>query len=154
MAFSHHDFSHFSPTEHAAWVGGRWNHGWHNGHFGWWWFAGGAWFFYDEPIYPYPGYVSDEYYVEDDYGPGGPTWWYCQNPPGYYPYVQNCMVPWQPVPASPPPPPAGGYGPPPGYGGPAPNGDQGGPPPDEQGPPPGGPGNQNPPPPPQNGPNN
>ena len=43
----HHDFAHFSAGERAAWVGGRWNHAWHNGRYGWWWFAGGAWYFYD-----------------------------------------------------------------------------------------------------------
>jgi hypothetical protein len=169
---AHADFAHFSPAQHAAWVGGRWNHGWHNGHFGWWWFAGGAWYFYDAPIYPYPLDVSDEYYVDEtpDYGNGGPYWYYCQSPAGYYPYVQQCSAPWQPVPATPPPPPPGSDqgpggpgGPPPsanGYQGPPPGYDQGPPPnddryPDYQGPPPGGPGpgNQGPPPGPNNGPN-
>jgi hypothetical protein len=167
MSFGHTDFAHFSPAQHTAWVGGHWNHSWHNGHFGWWWFAGGAWYFYDSPIYPYPTYVADEYVEDDSYGyGGGPTWWYCQSPPGYYPYVQSCGAPWQPVPASPPPPPQGygpppgAYGPPPGYGGNGPPpGDQQGPPPggpDDQGPPPGGPGpgDQGPPPGPQNGPHN
>jgi len=181
---AHADFGHFSPAQHAAWVGGRWNHGWRNGHFGWWWFAGGAWFFYGAPIYPYPLYVSDEYVDDysDDYsgGYGGQYWYYCQHPAGYYPYVQQCSMPWQPVPPTPPPPPPGGgygpppgyqqgpgdQGPPPGYQGPPPGYQQGpddqGPPPnddrypDYQGPPPGGPGpgNQGPPPGPGNGPNN
>src|SRR5712691_3381475 len=26
-------------------------------------------------------------------------WYYCQNPSGYYPYVQQCTTNWQPVPA-------------------------------------------------------
>jgi hypothetical protein len=116
--FTHHDFGHFTPDEHLNWTGGHWNHAWHNGRFGWWWFAGGLWYFYDAPIYPYPGYVSDYYADDDQPGPGyqqGPAWYYCSNPPGYYPYVQNCGTPWQPVPATPPPPPPGpGYGPPPG----------------------------------------
>jgi hypothetical protein len=158
----HGDFAHFSPAQRSAWVGGHWNHGWHNGHFGWWWFAGGAWFFYDEPIYPYPAYVADEYVDDfsDDYD-GGQYWYYCQNPAGYYPYVQRCGSPWQPVPPTPPPP--GAYGPPPGYGqGPNDQGPPGyqqgpgdqGPPPGYQGPPQGGPGDQGPPPPPGNGQNN
>jgi hypothetical protein len=146
FTFAHRDFGHFSPAEHARWVGGNWNHGWHNGRFGWWWFAGGAWYFYNSPIYPYPGYVSDDYVDADDYGPPGQTWYYCQNPPGYYPYVQTCRIPWQPVPASPPPP-AAGYGPPPGAGYGPPPGASGGPPDDQ--PPPGyqgpGPGDQPPP---------
>jgi hypothetical protein len=165
--FSHHDFGHFTPFEHQAWVGGSWNHAWHNGRFGWWWFAGGAWYFYDAPIYPYPSYVSDYYVDEGENGPGQ-NWYYCNNPPGYYPYVRSCAMPWQAVPATPPPPaPGPGYGPPPGaMGGPPPGygpppSAPGGPPPGYQGPdnvpgpndqpPPGynGPGNL--PPPPQNG---
>src|SRR5271154_1806058 len=119
FAFAHRDFGHFTPFERSSWTGGRWNHAWHNGRFGWWWFAGGAWYFYGAPIYPYPGYVSDDYVDADDAAPGQ-NWYYCQSPPGYYPYVQTCRIPWQPVPASPPPaagygpPPGGGYGPPPG----------------------------------------
>jgi hypothetical protein len=140
----HHDFAHFSVGERSAWVGGRWNHGYHNGRFGWWWFAGGAWYFYNAPIYPYPGYVSDTYVDDDSYGPQGQSWYYCQNPPGYYPYVQRCRMQWQPVPAAAPP--GGGYGPQqgpgPGYDGP-PQGYNGppqgynGPPPGYNGPPPG-----------------
>jgi hypothetical protein len=107
FAFAHHDFAHFTPGEHGTWTGGHWHHGWHSGRIGWWWFAGGAWYFYDAPVYPYPGYVSD-YYVED-YGPPGQYWYYCPSPPGYYPYVQRCSAPWQPVPPSPPP--GAGYGP-------------------------------------------
>ena len=144
FAFTHRDFGHFTPREHGAWIGGRWNHGWHNGRLGWWWFAGGAWYFYDAPVYPYPGYVSD-YYVDEDYGAPGAYWYYCSSPPGYYPYVQRCAGPWQPV--TPTPPPGAGYGPPQAYQGP-----NGGPGPDDQ-PPPGyqgpnggpGPGDQPPP---------
>ncbi|TDR78394.1 hypothetical protein [Paludibacterium purpuratum] len=32
----------------------------------------------------------------------GNTWYYCNKPKGYYPYVQKCKGPWLPVPASPP----------------------------------------------------
>jgi hypothetical protein len=144
----HHDFAHFSAGERAAWIGGRWNHAWHNGRYGWWWFAGGAWYFYDSPIYPYPGYVSDTYADDDSYGPAGQSWYYCQNPPGYYPYVHRCSMPWQPVPAAAPPAgaygpgpgQAGGYGPGPGPGGYGPYGPgpgPGGPGPGYNGPPPG-----------------
>lgn len=109
--FAGHDFAHFSIGDRAAWRGGHWWHGpWH-GRTGWWWFAGGAWYFYDSPVYPYPGYVSD-YYADDDYydndntpdygAPSGYSWYYCQNPPGYYPYVQRCNTQWQAVPAGAP----------------------------------------------------
>lgn len=29
-------------------------------------------------------------------------WYYCPNPAGYYPYVQSCFQPWQPVEPRPP----------------------------------------------------
>jgi hypothetical protein len=34
-----------------------------------------------------------------DYGYTSQYWYYCQNPPGYYPYVQQCGTGWQTVPA-------------------------------------------------------
>jgi hypothetical protein len=163
----HHDFHHFTPVEHRWWVGGRWRHMWWHGRWGWWWGVGGAWYFYNAPVYPYPVYVSptyydDDYYGGDDqgygdyqgdeggYGPG--VWYHCSNPEGYYPYIRDCHGGWQQVPATPPggemqggPPPGGpgapgGYGPPPG-GGPGGPGDYGPPPgggPGDYGPPPGG----------------
>lgn len=126
FTFQHRDFGQFTPAEHSNWVAGRWQHGWHDGRLGWWWLAGGGWFFYDQPVYPYPGYVSDYYDYDDGYGSGypGQYWYYCSNPPGYYPYVQYCSVPWQPVPAWTPP--AYGPGPQP-DGGPPPGSDQQGP---------------------------
>ncbi|MGA9991471.1 MAG: hypothetical protein WBP86_03965 [Thiobacillaceae bacterium] len=30
-------------------------------------------------------------------------WYYCTNPPGYYPYVQQCPAGWRPVAPQPPP---------------------------------------------------
>jgi hypothetical protein len=32
----------------------------------------------------------------------GPVWYYCDNPQGYYPYVQSCGSGWRQVPATPP----------------------------------------------------
>lgn len=117
LSFHDRNVSHFSAHDHSTWTGGHWSHGRHHGRNGWWWNAGGAWFFYDQPIYPYPGYASD-YYYEDNYGPdygmapddqyappgtdGGYSWYYCNNPPGYYPYVQQCRGPWRPVQPTPP----------------------------------------------------
>ena len=118
----------------GAMVSGR--HTSHNGHNGWWWYTNGAWFFYDQPTYPYPDSVSDNYSFDDDYagapdqGPGsnGYVWYYCNNPAGYYPYINSCRGPWQPVTPTPP----QGYGQ--GWqGGPDADQDQG----DDRGPPPG-----------------
>jgi hypothetical protein len=54
--------------------------------------------------YPY-GYGWD-YYPDYGYGydygqPGASqTWYYCSDPAGYYPYVTQCNIGWQAVPAS------------------------------------------------------
>ena len=34
--------------------------------------------------------------------PAQPFWYYCENPQGYYPYVQQCPGGWQPVAPTPP----------------------------------------------------
>ncbi|HMA49955.1 MAG TPA: hypothetical protein VKP60_09400 [Magnetospirillaceae bacterium] len=114
--FHEHEFARFAPHDREVWLGGHWHHEWHNGRFGWWWFAGGAWYFYDAPVWPYPTVVSTMTYVEPAAAPpppaatAAPTYYYCDNPAGYYPYVQTCPTPWRQVPAAAPPP---GSAPPP-----------------------------------------
>jgi hypothetical protein len=79
----------------GAWRGGGWQRGWHDGRFGWWWAVPGYdWYAYDYPVYPYPAYPVPL----PAPAPAGSYWYYCQNPAGYYPYVQQCAGPWQPVP--------------------------------------------------------
>jgi hypothetical protein len=141
----------FNAAQRAMWTHGHWWHGRHNGRAGWWWWANGGWFWYDAPIYPYPGYVSDYEYDEPSQD-SGDYWYYCRDPEGYYPYVQHCNRAWEPVPAQPEGMNGPGYGPGDQYDdqGPGPGdedmgpGDQGPPdeggpydqgPPDEQGPP-------------------
>jgi hypothetical protein len=74
----------------GAWHGGRWFRGWYGGRFGWWWYVPGYdWYaYYDEPVYPYPAYP---------YAGSPNLWYYCEDPAGYYPYIQQCTGPWQPV---------------------------------------------------------
>lgn len=138
-----HNVSHWSASNRAAWQHGRWSHGRRNGRDGWWWYSGGTYFFYDQPVYPYPGYVSNYYYDDgsyygdsdgydgyDDPGYGAEPgdsqyyWYYCDNPAGYYPYVKSCHGPWRAVTPTPPSqqgyddqagPDDGDQGPPPGY---------------------------------------
>jgi hypothetical protein len=88
----------FSFGVGPSWRGGRWY---------------GPRYAYPRPAYPYPGYlpppVVDDYYGAPpprDYAGGGyargadpnpqrPQYWYfCENPEGYYPYVQDCEN-WQ-----------------------------------------------------------
>jgi hypothetical protein len=97
----HGDIHHFRDHDMDYWRGGHWFNGPHGGRAGWWWIVGDTWYFYPAPVYPYP----------DPYLPPGmapapapapapvATWYYCPNPQGYYPYVGQCSVPWQPVPA-------------------------------------------------------
>jgi hypothetical protein len=94
----------------AAWHGGFHGHGrvgvfvgpgvWWGGP--WWW--GPGYPYYDYPGYSYP-YYAPPVYVQPQPPPQQPYYWYyCQNPQGYYPYVQQCPNGWMQVvpPASPP----------------------------------------------------
>jgi hypothetical protein len=102
--FHGRDFGHFSRAERGVWRGGRWSHGWHDGRFAWWWVAGGGWYFYPAPLYPYPTYVPPAIIVQQP--PPVPNglppvqfWYFCDNAQGYYPYVAACNGPWREVPA-------------------------------------------------------
>src|SRR5277367_3236289 len=57
--FHEHDVRLFRGHDLDVWRGGHWHHEWHNGRFGWWWFAGGVWYWYDTPAWPYPNVVSE-----------------------------------------------------------------------------------------------
>jgi hypothetical protein len=53
--------------------------------------------------YPWDwGYYGPDYgyYSYSEPYAAGQSWYYCSNPPGYYPYVTQCYAPWQVVPAS------------------------------------------------------
>ncbi len=112
-ADDHHDFHgrdyhHLDHREVVVWHGGRWVHDWHDGRYGWWWFAGGGWYFYPEPIYPYPTYIPPAVVVQQP--PPSPAglppaqfWYYCDSPQGYYPYVASCNIAWRQVAATPAP---------------------------------------------------
>jgi hypothetical protein len=82
------------------WHNGNWFHGFHEGRDGWWWIVDGGWFFYPAPVYPYPDpYTPPTVVVET--APAGTVvehaYYYCANPPGYYPSVPQCYSPWQKV---------------------------------------------------------
>ncbi len=106
------DIRHFDHRHYEVWRGGRWHHGRHDGRFGWWWVAAGVWYFYPEPIYPYPDpYVPPVVVVQPSPAPApAPTvvqpppaqnWYYCEQSRGYYPYVPTCPGGWKAVPATP-----------------------------------------------------
>jgi hypothetical protein len=63
---------------------------------GFWWgpdWWGPAYPYYAEPPVVVPPAPQPQYY-----------WYYCPNPPGYYPYIQQCPSQWLTVvpPSSPP----------------------------------------------------
>lgn len=99
------DIRHFRGHDFNRWQQGRWYHGAHGGRSGWWWIVGPSWYFYVAPVYPYP----DPYQppalagIAPPVAPGSAPryWYYCADPPGYYPYVAWCRGAWRAVPAYP-----------------------------------------------------
>ena len=105
------------PPPHGApppadWDHGRWHHGWRGDRVGWWWIVGYHWYFVD-PWYPYwqPWPPREVIVIDRDRaepeavpsGPPPPAYWYrCDDPSGYYPYVNECAGGWKAVPAVPP----------------------------------------------------
>jgi len=55
------------------------------------------------PVYPYPAYIGSVNYYDynSEYGAPDYYWYYCSDPEGYYPYITNCNVAWEPVPPTP-----------------------------------------------------
>ena len=102
----HGDISRFHEHDWNVWRGGRWVHGPHGGHMGWWWVVGGAWYFYPLPVYPYPNPYEPPpaWQVSppvETAAPPAQFWYYCEASQGYYPYVQTCPGGWKQVPAVP-----------------------------------------------------
>ena len=78
------------------------------------WIGPGYWGpdpWWEPPYYPYPApsviVLQPPVYVQPEPAPPPQTsayWYYCQNPQGYYPYVQQCPNGWmQVVPPTTPP---------------------------------------------------
>ncbi len=75
---------------------------------------GYPWYMPPQPYYYYPPAVivrpvEPQVYIErtapqQQIQAAQPVWYYCNNPPGYYPYVRECPGGWQPVAPMPPPP--------------------------------------------------
>jgi hypothetical protein len=97
----------FGHYDYNAWRHGYWYHGSRGGRYAWWWYGGGIWYPYAAPVYPYPNpYIPPTVVVQaapqpQPLPPQAQSWYYCPNPQGYYPYVPQCNVPWQAVPATP-----------------------------------------------------
>jgi len=109
--FGGRDFHHFSARDRELWRRGAWHREFHDGRYGWWWFAGGAWYFYAQPVYPYPVVVSQDVYSESVeaapaeeapppvvIAPAPRFRYYCDSPAGYYPAVASCAAAFRKVP--------------------------------------------------------
>jgi hypothetical protein len=100
------DISRFHEHDWHTWRAGRWVHSRHDGRLGWWWVAGGLWYFYPAPVYPYPNpWEPPPVVVAPPVETAPPTqyWYYCEASRAYYPYVATCPGGWKQVPATPPP---------------------------------------------------
>jgi hypothetical protein len=107
--FSGRNYHHWHERERAIWRRGVWHHKAYMGRLGWWWTVGGMCYFFERPVYPYPLVVPEIAYelpvvvqppppVYTQQPPADPNYWYyCENPKGYYPYVQNCPGGWMKV---------------------------------------------------------
>jgi hypothetical protein len=79
---------------------GYWYQGYNGTTYGWWWVVGTTWYLYPAPTYPAPDPSQPPLTVANATPPGyqpGPYWYWCGQPAGYFPYVSQCQVPWQPV---------------------------------------------------------
>lgn len=105
----------FHDRDMGRWEAGNWHHGRHLGRLGWWWVAGGVWYLYPEPVYPYPDPYTPPVVLAPAPAPvvsppppapvpaQAQYWYYCDKSKTYYPYVATCPGGWRRVPASPAP---------------------------------------------------
>ncbi len=91
------DIHRFHERDIDVWRTGRWFEGRHGGRVGWWWVLGDAWYYYPQPVYPYPDPYLPPVVAAPPPGPPGQFYYYCPRPRGYYPYVQACTAPWRAV---------------------------------------------------------
>ncbi|NOU01476.1 MAG: hypothetical protein HOO95_07885 [Gallionella sp.] len=105
----------FDRHDLPRWRGGAWRHARHDGRLGWWWVVGGgSWYFYSQPVYPYPDpYIPSVVVTQSEPVESTPdivvapatasqSWYYCESSQGYYPYTASCPEGWKSVPATPP----------------------------------------------------
>jgi hypothetical protein len=100
----HHGGGHHGGGHHG---GGHW-HGSVGLYFG-----APLWPYYGAPYYPYSYYpyyypyavpaAQSPAYVEQGQAPSQNYWYFCSNPKGYYPYVNECPPGWAQVTPTPPP---------------------------------------------------
>ena len=115
--FHGRDYHHFSAHERGIWHGGSWRHETYQGRLGWWWVAGGMWYFFAErPIEAIPIIVPETAFEAPvaivqrhqvlNIRPQTQQFRYwCDDPAGYSPGIASCPSGWKTVPAQAAPPP-------------------------------------------------
>lgn len=98
----HGDIHSFHEHGYDHWRGGNWFEGDHGGRHGWWWVVEGTWYYYPQPVYPFPDpYIPPTVVLQagsEDPVTVAPNYvYYCSRPAGYYPYVGSCYRPWRRV---------------------------------------------------------
>lgn len=102
------DIRHFDRHDYRVWNEGRWRHQRHDGRLGWWWIVAGTWYFYPQPVYPYPDpyippvVVAPQPPVQSVAPPPPQYWYFCAESNTYYPYVETCPGGWETVVPTPP----------------------------------------------------
>lgn len=97
-------YGHFAHARFGVYIGPGWGP-WYGGP---WPYYYGAYGPYGGYPYYYPGYAAPAapvQYVEQGQArvaPDQSSWYYCADPQGYYPYVQQCRTSWQRVSPTPP----------------------------------------------------
>jgi len=108
----HGHIEHFNDHDWGMWHNGYWRREYHDGRLGWWWVVGPTWYYYPQPVYPYPNPYEPPVVVIAPQAPAKPApppppppapqnWYYCESARGYYPYVPECPSGWRAVPATP-----------------------------------------------------
>ena len=116
--FEGREIHRFHEHDLQIWRAGNWHHGRHEGRLGWWWIAGGIWYFYPSRIAEIPDPYTPPVVVVNPQPPvvvapqapaptpvqpqpAAQSWYYCESVKSYYPYVPSCPEGWKTVPAQP-----------------------------------------------------
>jgi hypothetical protein len=96
--YGHHGYGHHGGWGWGPWLGLGAGVGLGLGLYDFW----PEYYGYPYPVAPAPVTVIEQPPVVIQAAPPQASWYYCDNPAGYYPYVPSCGVPWRQVPATPP----------------------------------------------------
>jgi hypothetical protein len=105
----HRDIRQFDRHDYGLWRSGSWHRVRHDGKLGWWWVVAGTWYFYHQPVYPFPDPYTPPVILiqpppadtQNNMPPPAQFWYFCTSANNYYPYIASCPEGWKSVPATP-----------------------------------------------------